>query len=136
MLSDEFATVEIPIPEPVRHAPALYRLLANLLADPALPGRLRPLILAAVAYFTLPADIMAEDLRGPLGYADDVFLSAFLLNRILQETGSESLLEDNWDGDGKVLPLLSSILDREQELIGDRRDLMLWYIGYEYLCLE
>ncbi len=115
-------------------APALYRLLTHLLGDPALPARLRPLLQAGIAYFVLPEDILAEDLRGLAGFADDIFLAAWIANRVLQETASERLLTDNWDGARPLLPLLSEILARESDLVGEHLDLVLWFIGYEYLA--
>ena len=107
----------------LRQAPALYQLLVNLLQDPALPGRLRPLLMVAIAYFVLPQDILPEDLRDVEGLTDDIYLAAFVANRVLQETAAESLLADNWEGEGPVLQALGEILLRETELIGDQRDL-------------
>jgi uncharacterized membrane protein YkvA (DUF1232 family) len=74
----------------IYQAPALYRLLTRLLDDPMLPGRLRPLVLAAVAYFILPADIIPEDLQGPYGYVDDIFLGAFVADLVRRELGSDN----------------------------------------------
>ncbi len=117
----------------VRQAPAFYRLLVHMLDDPNLPGKLRPVVIAGIGYFILPADIVPEDLEGAGGLVDDVFLCAFLANAIRRETKSEALLVDNWDGTTPVLPLIQEILAKEESLIGDKRDLLLWYIGYEYL---
>ena len=36
--------------ELIYQAPAIYRLMTHLLEDPNLPGRLRPLVIAAIAY--------------------------------------------------------------------------------------
>jgi uncharacterized membrane protein YkvA (DUF1232 family) len=133
LLEEDIAEYDGPYSALISRAPAFFRLLAALLADPALPGRWRPLILAAIAYFILPADIMPEDLSGPVGYADDLFLCAFLVNEIRQEQGSLEILERNWYGDTPLLPLVKEILALETELIGDRRELVLWFIGYEHL---
>lgn len=119
--------------EVIHQAPALFRLLTNLLQDPNLPGRLRPLVIAAVGYFALPADIMPEDLQGPSGYLDDIFLSAFVADQIRQALGTNEILTENWDGQAPVLALIDDILSRESDLIEDRRELIFWYIGYEYL---
>jgi uncharacterized membrane protein YkvA (DUF1232 family) len=119
--------------EVIYQAPALFRLLTNLLQDPNLPGRLRPLVIATVGYFALPADIMSEDLQGPSGYLDDIFLSAFVADQIRQALGTDKILTENWDGQAPVLALIDDILSRESDLIEDRRELIFWYIGYEYL---
>lgn len=116
----------------IYQAPALYRLLTHVLDDPGLPGHLRPLVLAAIAYFILPADIIPEDLEGPYGYMDDIWLCAFVADRIRQELGDE-ILTGNWDGEAPLLPLIQDILGQEDTLIGEKKELVLRYIGYEHL---
>ncbi|MCD6519445.1 MAG: DUF1232 domain-containing protein [Anaerolineae bacterium] len=133
LLEEDIAMYEGRHDDLIYQAPALYRLLTHLLDDPLFPQRLRPLVLAGIAYFILPADIIPEDIHGPYGYLDDIFLCAFILEHILRETGSEELLLENWDGEAPLLPLLQDILTQEKELIGDQRELLLRYIGYEYL---
>jgi uncharacterized membrane protein YkvA (DUF1232 family) len=117
----------------IYQAPALYRLLVRLLDDPALPGRLRPLVIGAIAYFILPADIIPEDIHGPYGYVDDIFLCAFVADRVREAVGGDAILLDNWEGEAPLVPLIQDILAQEAELIGDQRERILGYIGYEYL---
>ncbi|MEJ2266772.1 MAG: DUF1232 domain-containing protein [Anaerolineales bacterium] len=117
----------------IYQAPALYRLMIHLLDDPNVPGRLRPLVITTIAYFVLPADIMPEDLQGPSGYIDDIFLCAFIADRIHKELKSDEILTANWDGKVPILTLIEDVLSQEKALIGDKRELILWYIGYEHL---
>lgn len=133
LLEEDIAAYEGRHDDLIYQAPAFYRLLVNLLDDPRLPGRLRPLVLAAVAYFILPADIIPEGIHGPYGYVDDIYLCAWVANRVLDEVGSEELLESNWDGEAPLIPLLTDILERAQELVGDQEGRILRYIGYEHL---
>ncbi len=133
LLLDDIRAYEGRHDDLIYQAPALYRLLTRLLDDPALPGRLRPLVLAAIAYFILPADIISEDLYGPYGYLDDIFLCAFVAEQVRRQTGSDRLLTENWDGEGPLLPLLHDILSQEQELLGGKGEQILDYIGYRYL---
>ena len=118
----------------IMQAPALYRLLTRLLDDPNLPGRLRPLVILSIAYFILPNDIMPEDLSGAANYVDDIFLAALIADQISRELDDGDILTNNWDGEGDVLALIDAILAQETALIADRRELILWYIGYEYVC--
>jgi uncharacterized membrane protein YkvA (DUF1232 family) len=118
----------------IAQSPALYRLLTRLLDDPNLPGRLRPLVILAIAYFILPNDIMPEDLSGAANYVDDIFLTAFISDQVRRELDDGNILADNWDGEGDILALVDRILAQETALIADRRELILWYIGYEYVC--
>ena len=133
LLEEEIAIYEGRHDDLIYQAPALYRLLTRLLDDPLLPGRLRPLVIAAVAYFILPADVIPEDIHGPYGFVDDIFLCAFVAERVLRETGSEALLVENWDGEGPIVRLVQDILAQEEGLIGDERERILSYIGYKYL---
>ncbi len=132
LLREDIATYEGRHDDLIYQAPALYRLLTRLLDDPDLPGRFRPLVLAAIAYFILPVDIIPESLEGPYGYVDDIWLCAYVAERLRGELGDE-ILESNWEGEAPLLPLLADILARENELLGDKRDLILKYIGGEYL---
>jgi uncharacterized membrane protein YkvA (DUF1232 family) len=116
----------------IYQAPAFYRLLVNILDDPILPLKLRPLVLSAVAYFILPADVIPEDLHGPYGYVDDIFLCAFVANQIRENVGDEVLV-GNWDGEAPLIELIEDILESEAELIGEEKSKLLNYIGYEQL---
>lgn len=115
-------------------APQFYRLLTNILDDPDLPGRLRPLILVALAYFLTPVDIISEDLIGPRGYLDDIFLTAFIADYVQKELGSDAILVRSWEGQGSISEIIQKIFHQEKELIGDKRELILWYIGFEFLA--
>jgi len=135
LLREDIAAYEGRHDELIYQAPALYRLLVSLLDDPALPSRLRPLVIAAIAYFILPADIIPEDIHGPYGYVDDIFLCAFVADRLRRELGA-NILDENWDGEAPLQPLIDDIVTAEAELVGDSRDKILKYIGYEHLVLS
>jgi uncharacterized membrane protein YkvA (DUF1232 family) len=132
LLQEDIQTYEGRHDDLIYQAPALYRLLVRLLDDPALPGRLRPLVIGAIAYFILPADVIPEDIYGPYGYVDDIFLCAFVAGRVRGAVGADGILLDNWDGEAPLLPLIQDILAHETDLIGDQRERILGYIGYEY----
>lgn len=129
LLEEDIAAYEGRHDDLIYQAPALYRLLVSLLDDPRLPTRLRPLVIAAIAYFILPADIIPEEIEGPYGYVDDIFLCAFMADRIGKEIGSYDILLENWDGEAPLLPLIKDILGREEVLIGGNRGKVLNYIG-------
>ena len=59
------------------------------------------------------------------------FLCAFVADRVMKEAGSEDILSSNWDGKMPIVPLVKEILDREKELIGDKKDLIMKYIYEE-----
>lgn len=117
----------------ISKAPALYRLMTRLLDDPALPGCLSPLVIASIAYFILPEDVIPEEKYGPLGFVDDIFLCAFVADKVRKEAGTDDILIRNWDDKTPVVPLIERILESEEELIGDNKQIIMDYIGYEQL---
>lgn len=108
----------------------------QLLDDKRLPGRLRPLVACTIAYSILPADVISEDIYGPYGYADEIWLCAWAADVVRSEVGGEDILTENWDGEVPLMPLLRDILERDTELIGDQRDKILWYTGCNELELQ
>jgi uncharacterized membrane protein YkvA (DUF1232 family) len=112
----------------IYQAPAFYRLLVNTLDDPRLPRRLRGIILAAIAYFVLPVDVIPEEIEGPYGYIDDIFFCAWVGKKLAEKLGTDFLIE-NWDGESPVMPLIEDILSREPELLGNRFHEILTYVG-------
>ena len=120
----------------IHQAPALYKMMTRLLDDRALPRSMSPLVIAAIAYFILPEDIIPEEKYGPIGYVDDIYLCAFVANEVAKESASPDILARNWEGKMPVATLVKEILDREKELIGDKKDSIMQYIGYDQLGLS
>ena len=133
ILKEHIGTYEGRHDDLIYLAPDFYRLLTRLLDDPRLPGRLRPLVSCAIAYFILPADIISEDIYGPYGYVDDIFLSAFIANEIRGVVNSDAILAQNWAGETAIIPLIDEILAKETDLIGDQREKLLRYTGCDRL---
>ena len=132
-LEQDITTYEGRHDDLIFQAPALYRLMTAVLDDPRLPGRMRPIVIAAIAYFVLPYDVMPEEIYGPYGYLDDIFLCALVGDRVSREVGSDEILTDNWDGEGEITALIKEILASEAALIGDNRAKILHYLGYEHM---
>jgi uncharacterized membrane protein YkvA (DUF1232 family) len=133
LLEEDVSGYKGELSDLISNAPALYRLMTRLLDDPALPKEMSQLVIAAIAYFILPEDVIPEDKYGPRGYVDDLFLCAFVADQVMRETGSEEILIRNWDGKVPIVPLVKDILGREKELLGDKKENIMQYIGYEQL---
>jgi uncharacterized membrane protein YkvA (DUF1232 family) len=129
LLQQEIAVYEGRHDDLIYLAPDFYRLLTRLLDDAQLPPRLRPLIACAIAYFILPADIIPEELHGPYGYVDDIWLCAYVADVVRRDLGDEAILVENWEGEAPLMPLIAEVLDKEQDLIGEERQRILWYTG-------
>lgn len=135
LLREDIAVYEGRHDDLIYLAPEFYRLLTRLLDDPQLPLRSRPLVASAIAYFILPADIIPEELYGPYGYVDDIWLCAYVADVVRRQVGDEAILVENWEGEAPILPLIREVLDKEGDLIGDERDRILWYTGCEQLAV-
>jgi len=133
MLEKDISGYEGEFSKLIAEAPALYRMMTRLLDDRALPRSMSPLVIAAIAYFILPEDIIPEEKFGPAGYVDDIYLCAFVANEVMKESASPEILARNWDGKAPVVELIGEILDRESQLIGDKKERIMQYIGYDQL---
>ncbi|MFQ5888213.1 MAG: YkvA family protein [Candidatus Hydrothermarchaeales archaeon] len=60
--------------EIINLTPDMFRLFTNLLEDPLVPASSKPIINATIAYFAAPFDALPEEVYGPVGYLDDLFL--------------------------------------------------------------
>jgi uncharacterized membrane protein YkvA (DUF1232 family) len=117
----------------INHAAAFFGLMKNMLDDPELPQRLRPVVLAAAGYFAIPDDIIPEDLQGPAGYIDDIYVCALAAEHIRRELKSDEILTRNWQGTSSIIPLLQELLSKEKDLLGEKRVLVLDYVGIDAL---
>jgi hypothetical protein len=64
---------------------------------------------------------------------DGIFQWAFVAGRVRGAADSDDILLDNWDGEAPLVPLIQDTLAQAVDLIGDQRERILGYIGYEYL---
>lgn len=98
-------------------APDLFHLLCKLSVDKDVLVNDKAKLTGAIAYFISPIDLIPEALVGPLGYADDIALAAYVLNSIINNTDPE-IVRKHWAGDGDVLEVIQSILKVADEMIG------------------
>jgi uncharacterized membrane protein YkvA (DUF1232 family) len=133
LMAEDIAFYEGRHDDLIFQAPAFYRLMVHLLDDPRLPARLRPLVLATIAYFILPVDVYPEDLHGPYGYIDDISLCAFTADDVRRELGSDAILTENWDGEAPILELIGDILAEKEDVLGEDWSKVLKYIDWEQL---
>ena len=98
-------------------APDLFHLLCKLSVDRAIPMRLKARLALVIAYFISPLDFLPEALLGPVGYADDIALAAFILNELVNK-GNEAVVRRHWAGDGDVLELIRKIAGSADQMVG------------------
>ncbi len=99
--------------------PDVFHLLVKLTLDPDVPDSYKAKLGLGLAYFISPIDLIPEALLGPLGFADDLVVAAYILNNMLNETDPE-LVKKHWAGDQDVLRLVQQIVDSADEMIGSK----------------
>jgi len=116
--------------EIVELVPELFKLMTNLLEDQRTPKEAKPLINAAIAYFVAPYDVTPEEVYGPLGFMDDIFICLYVIKR-LRGIIEVELLEDNWEGVESILDIVNEVYPIVEKYIGDDREKVLDYVGIE-----
>lgn len=98
-------------------APDLFHLLCKLSVDKDVPAKEKAKLVGAITYFISPMDLIPELILGPIGYVDDIALSAYVLNSLINKTDPE-IVKKHWAGDGDILILIKHILDIADEMVG------------------
>jgi len=107
----------------VREIPHFLKLLWGLARDPRVSKADKAIVVGAIAYAALPADLIPDWIPG-LGEVEDVFLVALALSRLLAHADPE-VIEDYWEGDDETLSSALELLDgATQFLPGTLRGLL------------
>ena len=97
--------------------PDVFILLWRLLYDPRVNGKNKVLLGSGVAYFLFPFDLVPEAFLGPIGYADDLVLAVYILNKLLGDTNAD-ILREHWSGSDDVLITIQKVLNAADQLVG------------------
>lgn len=108
--------------------PNLFVLLCDLLDNKKLNKQFRLEINAAIAYFVIPNDVIPEEIYGPYGYIDDIFIASYVLRRIAKHYGYE-FIQKQWKLNTKVKDIINDCYTRSLELLEDKVYPILSYSG-------
>ncbi len=98
-------------------APDLFHLLCKLMLETEVPPAKKIKLAAVIAYFISPLDFLPEGFFGPVGYLDDIALTAYVLNDLINEIDPQ-IISRHWAGDGDILKLLKTILLNSDKMLG------------------
>ena len=70
-----------------------------------------------ITYFISPIDLLPELVLGPLGYLDDIALTAYVINQYINETDS-GIVRELWAGDQDILSAIKNIVATADKFIG------------------
>jgi uncharacterized membrane protein YkvA (DUF1232 family) len=88
-------------------APDIFHLLTKLSTDKEIPESKKVKLLAAIAYFISPVDLLPEALFGPVGFLNDI------INNV-----DPKIISKNWAGDKDILVLVKTILANADNFLG------------------
>lgn len=98
-------------------APDFFHLMVKMSLDPRVPRDKKVKLVAAIAYFISPLDFIPEAILGPIGYMDDLAISAWVLNDFIN-TGDMDILYDHWAGEGDVLASIQNVITVADKYLG------------------
>ena len=108
--------------------PNLFNLLCNLLSQKEINREMRLEISAAIAYYVAPDDIIPEEIYGPYGYIDDIFIAVYVLRKVAKEFGYD-FLQNLWTHDTNVKDVMDDCYDNSLDLLEDKVHDVLSYVG-------
>ena len=93
--------------ELVRLLPQLAGLIARLVADPAVPRRVKVILAVTAVLLASPIDLI-PDFIPVVGYLDDVLLAAVVLDGLLNHVSRDLILR-YWPGDAASLERVAAV---------------------------
>ena len=111
----------------IDYGPILFKLLCNLL-NCEIDKSLKLPICGAIAYYVTPEDVIPENVYGPYGYIDDIYLSAYVLKMVASIHGYE-LIQATSDV-GHIEEVINECEEKSLEILRDSEvKSILEYIG-------
>jgi uncharacterized membrane protein YkvA (DUF1232 family) len=98
-------------------APDLFHLLCRLMLDKEVPAAKKAKVAAVIIYFMTPMDLIPEAIFGPIGYLDDVALTALVLNDLINDLDPQ-IVTRNWAGDRDILNVVKTIIANSDKIVG------------------
>jgi uncharacterized membrane protein YkvA (DUF1232 family) len=97
--------------------PDMFHLLCKLVMDPDVSPAEKAKLGAVIVYFVSPIDFIPEGFTGPLGFLDDLALTAYALNSIINNTDPE-IVKKHWAGQDDILVVIKSIVATADQMVG------------------
>lgn len=82
----------------IDYGPILFKLLCQML-NCDIDHSLKLPICGAIAYYVTPEDVIPENIYGPYGYIDDIYLSTYVLKMVGEKHGYDFIQANSSVGD-------------------------------------
>lgn len=112
----------------IDHGPLLFKLLTEILNEKEIAQELRLDISAAIAYYVVPMDVIPEQIYGPYGYIDDIYITVYVIKKVAEEFGY-GFLQDKWEGEGKLEDIVNECYEKSVEVLQEKAESVLTYVG-------
>ena len=110
----------------INYGPNLFKLLCDLL-NCEIDSSLRLPICGAIAYYVTPDDVISEQVYGPYGYIDDIYLACHVLKIVASEHGYDFLQKNS---NFEVEPIVKECENKSLEILNDEEvKRIIAYIG-------
>ena len=93
----------------IKEVPSIYELLCKLVGNPDIDTESRTKLLAVIGYFVIPNDVMNEDVLGPIGFIDDILISLYVINQIVDKYDYETV-DEEWSSKHSLNKILNKDL--------------------------
>lgn len=84
----------------IKYIPDFFKLLSDMLDRDEVDKDARLLINAALGYFVSPDDVLPDDVYGPKGYMDDIFVCTFVLQKLYLQYST--LMRQLWNNEEEL----------------------------------
>mgnify|MGYP001111363507 CR=1 FL=1 len=117
-LKEEIKRFKGNFEEFILYIPEFFKLLCGLLNED-IEKEDRQKINSALAYFVVPNDIIPEEIYGPMGYVDDIYLCTVVLKEIQEKYGVD-LLKSLWECDEDFEEVLKVSYQRSLDILEEK----------------
>ncbi len=100
----------------IDYGPDLFKLLCNLLKSD-IDSSLKLPICGAIAYYVTPDDVIPENIYGPYGYTDDIYISSYVIKMVADKHGYEFIQKIS--SDENIESILNECEEKSLEILKD-----------------
>lgn len=94
----------------LKHVPQFFELFQDLSGKTDLDSATKRLVNSVISYFVLPSDVIPEKEWGALGYIDDLYLCAYVVNELRNYGQARKLIESCWREKEDVFELAEQLI--------------------------
>lgn len=113
----------------IDHGPDLFKLTSSIIQYEGLDFQMKSKLFTALAYFVTPNDVIPEDIYGPYGYIDDIFLCTYVLKEVSSRIGYE-VLENYWNCNYNLKDVIELCYNESSSILGDKTNKILNYVAF------